>query len=426
MPIQNTATLHGFDFRNGRPQYSYGRWDIEPSLLRPPGGSDVLPITNRPSHLDLIHPGDTFVVEARGGDPAIKLSASCDVTLANISIYSTGGIGIQTQFSPNVSIQNVSIVPFPGTNRLVSTNAGGIAINETASNNTIENCTITGTQDDSISGNSGALGAVVAINGSMLKIEPIAIPSIFKVKNPLNGKNVYFIDPVSSLVVASATIPNGTQDPPYKSDFCITFPTAIPGLPLNALMFYASPDYRGNGLVIDHNRISSNTLARGIALSGHTGVRITNNTLTSIQEAGILCGTTGTFGPLNNIAIEHNTLNQTNLGTGVVGDFMLAAIQIYTVNSNTDLIVTEPNQNISVTNNHITDTPRTGIWMMNVAGGAVSGNVLQNTGYNPLPPLESTISSSFNLSGAKMILDFRTPILIQSSSITVGGNVYAP
>jgi hypothetical protein len=425
-PDQNSAIIYGFDFRNGQPVYSYGRWDLEqPTLPVSNPNSNIITITDPSSDLDLIQPRDTFVVEARGGGPAIKLSSSSDVTIANISIYSTGGVGIQTEFSPNVSIRNVSIVPFPGTNRLVSTNAGGIAINETASNNTIENCTITGTQDDSISGNSSALGRVVAQIGSTLTIEPIAIPTIFQVTNPLNGMNVYFIDPVSSLIVASATIQNA-PDQPYKLVFFITLATAIPSLPANALMFYASPDYRGNGLVIDHNRISSNTLARGIALSGHTGVRITNNTLTSIQEAGILCGTTGTFGPLNNIAIEHNTLNQTNLGTGVVGDFMLAAIQIYTVNSNTDLIVTEPNQNISVTNNHITDTPRTGIWIMNVAGGAVSGNVLQKTGYNPLPPLKSTITSSFNLSGAKEILDFRTPVIIQSSNITVGVNRYAP
>jgi hypothetical protein len=422
-PIQNNATIYGFDFRNGKPVYSWGRWDLQQPPTLP--NSNIITVTDPSSDLDLIHTGDTFVLEARGGGPVIELSSSSDITLANISIYSTGGVGIQTKFSPNVSIQNVSIVPFPGTNRLVSTNAGGIAINETAWNNTIESCTITGTQDDSISGNSSALGTVVAQNGSTLTIEPIAIPTIFNVTNPLNGMNVYFIDPVSSLLVASATIQNA-PDPPYNLDFFITLANSIPSLPANALMFYATPNYRGNGLVIDHNTISSNLLARGIGLSGHTGVRITNNTLTSIQEAAILCGTTGTFGPLNNIVIENNTLNQTNLGTGVVGDTMLAAIQIFTVNSNTDLIVTEPNRNISVTNNHITDTPRTGIWIMNVAGGAVSGNVLQNTGYNPLPPLESTIPSSFNLSGAKEILDFRTPVIIQSSNITVGVNPYAP
>jgi hypothetical protein len=193
-------------------------------------------------------------------------------------------------------------------------------------------------------------------------------------------------------------------------------------------MFYANPNYRGNGLIIEDNSISYNTLARGIGLSGHTGVSITNNTLTSIQEAGIICGTGGGYGLLSNLTIANNTLNQTNLGTGVVGGTMLAAIQILTTttNSNGYPILTQPNQNINIWNNQITGTPRTGIWVMNVSGGVISGNVLNHTAYHPWPPLKSTIPGQFNLSGAKAVLNFRTPVAIQSSNLTVVNNSYTP
>jgi hypothetical protein len=423
-PIQNAATLHGFDFRNGLPQYSYGRWDIEP----PAADNGVLTVTDRPSYLDLIQPGDTFVVEARGGGPAIGLASSSAITLSGISIYSTGGVGLQTEFSPSVSIENVSVMPPRGTNRLVSTNAGGIAINETAWNNSIVNCKISGTQDDSISGNSNALGTVQSQPSSTsLQVSIVDIPSIFNTANPLNGMEVTFVDPLSASVLGSATISNA-PGPPYKpgNSISVTLTQSIATLPANALMFYANPDYRGNGLVIEDNSISYNTLARGIGLSGHTGVSIVNNTLTSIQEAGIICGTGADYGLLSDFTIANNKLDQTNLGTGVVGDTMLAAIQILTTNSGGDLILTQPNQNINIWNNQITGTPRTGIWVMNVSSGVISGNVLNHTGYHPWPPLNSTIPSQFNLSGAKAVLNFRTPIVIQSSNLTVVNNSSTP
>jgi hypothetical protein len=422
-PIQNVAALHGFDFRYGLPQYSYGRWDFK----QPAADNGVLTVTNRPNGLDLIQPGDTFVVEARGGGPAISLASSSTITLSGISIYSTGGVGIQTQFSPNVSIQNVSIMPPPATNRLVSTNAGGIAINETASNNSIVNCNISRTQDDSISGNVDALGTVQKVSGTSLQVSVVAIPTIFPPKtNPLDGMDVMFVDPLTESVVGSATIANNAPVPPYKGIIQVPLTQPIGALPLNALMFYAEPNYRGNGLVIKDNSISYNTLARGIGLSGYTGVSITNNTLTSIQEAGIICGTGGDYGLLSNVRIANNKLDQTNLGTGVVGDTMLAAIQIFTTNSTGYLILTQPNQNIDITDNQITGTPRTGISVMNVSSGVISGNALKRTGYNPFPPLKSTISGQFNLSGAKAVLNFRTPVAIQSSNLTVVNNSYTP
>lgn len=424
--LLNPFTLYGFDFsRDREPRYTYGRWTILPPTVE----SDTITLEGPPPNLDhFIHSGDIFEVEARGGGPAIGLQSSFGVTLRGISIYSTGGVGIQTQFSPLVAIQSVFVEPPPRTNRLVSTNAGGIAVNETAWNNSIVNCKISRTQDDSISGNSNALGTVNKQSITSLELSVVDIPSIFNTDNPLNGMNVTFVDPSTALVIASATIANNAPGPPYIPGSTIKVPLteSITPLPANALMFYTEANYRGNGLIIEDNSISYNTLARGIALSGHTGVTITNNTLTSIQEAGIICGTGSDYGLLSNLTIANNTLNHTNLGTGIVGGTMLAAIQILTTNSDGYLILTQPNQNINITNNQITSTPRTGIWVMNVSSGVISGNVLKHTGYNPLPPLQSTIPGQYNLSGAKAVLNFRTPVAIQSSNLTVVNNSYKP
>jgi hypothetical protein len=200
-------------------------------------------------------------------------------------------------------------------------------------------------------------------------------------------------------------------------------------LPANAMMYSTNPVTRGVGLVIDSNDISSNTLARGIALSGQTGVTISNNMLSEIQEAGIVCGTNyapnpkhpgsySTFGPLSNIIISGNHLHQTNIGITPLGITMLAAIQILTINSEGGPASAEADQNISIINNEIEETPRTGIWVMNIQSGRITNNRIHNFGYNPAIPEGSHLNSGYDVT----VADFQKPLVVQSSEVTVGSN----
>jgi len=133
------------------------RWTILPLIEH----TDILTLEG---DVGLINAGDIFEVEARGGGPAIWVESCSEVQLNDLSIYSSGGVGIITNYSPSVLIENVKIIPRPLTNRLVSTNAGGIAVNSTAQDNIVRKCTISGTQDDCISGNSPAAGSVAFAN----------------------------------------------------------------------------------------------------------------------------------------------------------------------------------------------------------------------------------------------------------------------
>jgi hypothetical protein len=422
------ATLYGFDFRLGRLNPSTARWTISP-LTEP---SNVL--TLEQGNADLIKPGDTFEVEARGGGPAIWIQSCNSIQLQGLSIYSSGGVGIITNYSPGVSIESVKIIPRPGTNRLVSTNAGGIAVNATAEANSIQNCTISGTQDDCISGNSPAVGYVVG---------PILPPQLTCVLAEPNsqfvkvGSQVYFVDPFtggpitdSSKRVTICTIAalesSGTKQNPTLT---VTMQSSLPGLPAQAMMYSTNPATRGNGLLIDSNDISSNTLARGIALSGQTGVTISNNTLSLIQEAGILCGTNyaenpkqpgtySTFGPISNIIILQNHLHRTNIGITPLGITMLAAIQILTINSEGGPASVKADENISIIDNEIDETPRTGIWVMNIQSGQISNNLIRNFGYDPVLPKGSHLNPKFDVT----VADFQKPLVVQSSTVTIGGN----
>jgi Right handed beta helix region len=421
---QPGATLYGFDFRHGRLNPLTGRWTILPLTEQ----SNIL--TLEQGDVGPIEPGDIFEVEARGGGPAIWVESCSGIQLNDLSIYSSGGVGIITNYSPSVLIENVKIIPRPLTNRLVSTNAGGIAVNSTAQDNVVRKCTISGTQDDCISGNSPAVGSVVSLDPTSLTVV-LAQPNQEFIPD---GNQVYFVNPLTGGIVvdpssgqtivctvSSSSVTGNGQNKMMQ----VIMQSALPSEIAPQQMMYAmNTATRGQGLIIDSNDISSNTLARGIALSGQTGVTIINNTLSRIQEAGIICGTDyalkpkqSTYGPISNISILNNHLHRTNIGVGSIGITMLAAIQILTINLESAPASAEADENINILDNEIDDTPRTGIWVMNIGSGEILNNRIQRWGYNPSIS-RSTIPPQFPVTSS----DFQQALIIQSSSVVTGTN----
>jgi parallel beta-helix repeat protein len=254
----------------------------------------------------------------------------------------------------------------------------------------------------------------------------------------LFGQNsqVYFVDPATGGFVVDGsghtsmfTVAAAPQYSPTDKTLTVTVTSpTLQALPAQAMMYATDLATRGDGLIIESNDISSNRLARGIALSGQTGVTIQNNTLSGIQEAGILCGTDysanpkqpgsySTYGPMSNIFILHNHLHRANIGIGSIGITMLAAIQILTINLEAMPATAEADANIYILNNEIDATPRTGIWVMNTGSGEVSNNRLHRWGYDTTIP-NSTINSGFPVTSA----DFGQPLVIWSSSVSIGTN----
>ncbi len=96
--------------------------------------------------------------------------------------------------------------------------------------------------------------------------------------------------PIHDLLTLKLAIRTIESVASIKGQLNVTMTTDLPPmLPAYAMMYALNPATRGSGLLIDSNTISTNTLARGIALSGQTGVTISNNLIVSTEEAGILC-----------------------------------------------------------------------------------------------------------------------------------------
>jgi hypothetical protein len=68
---------------------------------------------------------------------------------------------------------------------------------------------------------------------------------------------------------------------------------------------------------------------------------------------------------------------------------MLAAIQILTINSEGHPASAKADEDISIIGNEIQETPRTGIWVMNIQSGEISNNVILDFGSNGIPKRRS-------------------------------------
>ena len=325
-------------------------------------------------------------------------------------------------------------MPPTGTNRVVSVNAGGIQINAIGNNVTVENSQILRAQDDLIAGYSAAVAKVA-------QDQPAEPPDVLTLDGaaPAAQAQVFFVNAASALPIGTpptgtaftAMAPTGTTDQVQLSPP----PTAQQrGLMAGAFMFDVSTAARGSGLLVSGNVIANSLLARGVALSGMSGVRVAGNTITGTQQAGILLNNSlfgkEDFGPSSGDAITDNTLMQTNMGLAGIGSGMLGTIEVVTISGLGRVVGTEPNFTITITGNKTSDTPRSGIWLQNIASGTVSDNAIACTGQNPAVgehptlPTGLRLPSDYKTNPAAVVRAFMRPISVMSSTMLFTGNTY--
>jgi hypothetical protein len=75
------------------------------------------------TQLATIQPGDTLVLELRAGIGAIFASNTTGLTIQNVSVYASGFIGVFTSYGSTITVDHVQVIPRPGTDRMISTNA---------------------------------------------------------------------------------------------------------------------------------------------------------------------------------------------------------------------------------------------------------------------------------------------------------------
>lgn len=386
------ATFHsvgawwGIVLRGGLPIADTGRLP-----LAPPTSSGTLQVTpgdmpwTQPAVLNTYQPGDVIVVTLRDGEATILVQGGDGIVVDGVDIYSSGTMGLHMDSASNSTITKVRVLPRPGTDRLISTNADGIHFSFIQNNNQIQYCYVNRTMDDGIALNSPFLAFV----GAQAGVSSALIQRNFQAQVP-NGTAVSFLNPNTGETIGRYVLT--AQSPPFSSSTSMsatyTFDQDLPPMQAGFGLVYADAANRGQSSVIENNVIEDILFARGIFLGGVTGVTVQDNTVRRTNCGGIVLHQDLAAYPTaanQNIRVQGNTVDQA-IGPAAVGTGAIAALgSIFVLATDVNFVpLPGPTAiNISILDNYISNAGRSAMWIGNVKGGNIQGNVIDGFGLYP-------------------------------------------
>ncbi|HYL77054.1 MAG TPA: hypothetical protein VEU96_22755 [Bryobacteraceae bacterium] len=411
-----------FGFRDGQELRTTGRMQATP-----PFNDSSIQITStqlwsQESNVASLQPGDTLVVNYRAGVGAIYADNVTAFTVQNVSIYASGFIGVLIGQGSLITIDHVQVMPRPGTDRLISTNADGIHLSRAGVNNVISNNIVKRGCDDGIA-IDGQWSAIVnaANNGPSVQVKRNS-NSVLAI-----GTSFDFINITNATIAGTAMITGETPAPAQQTGapnevIMLTLDHAIP-LQANFGVTPSDPKLRGSGTVISGNLVQEEVFARGIYPAGVANVTITDNMTQATNGTGILLEQDEALtynyktGPSSGIVIQNNIVDHA-LGYGTPGLSLqnaAAAINIVAYDQAFNWVSTTPFSNISVTGNFVSNSVRTGIRMENVAGGQITGNTILNYALQPTDYLWYLPACCETL--AQVQAEFLQPLLVVNSNL---------
>ena len=369
----------------------------------------------QPSVLSTYQPGDVIVVTLKDGDAPILVEGGDTIVLDGLDIYASGALGVHLDSTSNSTVSRVRVMPRPGTDRLISTNADGIHLSYVQSNNSVHHCYVSHTMDDSITMNSPFLAVVDKVTGT----RSVNITRNNQARIP-NGTSLSFINPGTGETLGPLQLT--FQNPAYGAansydqTAAYTFGPELPAVQNGFGIVYGDPANRGQGSVIENNLVEDTLFARGIFLGGVTGVIVQKNTVRRTDCGGIVVHHDLAAYPSaanQDIQILGNTVDGA-IGPAAVGTGAIAAlgsIFVLATDSSFAPLKIPTAVNITIANNYISNAGRAGIWGGNMDGGTIQGNTV--AGYNLYPQLALWgITQSF---ATQLTQDFTQSVVLRSS-----------
>jgi hypothetical protein len=421
-PIQG---YWGMIFRNGSIVPGTSR-----TLLQAPFTNNTIAIQDgapwaQAATLSTLQAGDTVVVYARGGGPAIFVEFGSGITLSNIAVYGSQSVLlIQTT---NTTVNGMRIEPRPGSGLIGG--VGGINFVPLGANDHIRNSYVARTIDDAIGFNNPGPANIISQPGT----RQLYISRFSSVHFP-NGTPMDFVDRGTTLESTAGTIVD--QQPPddpnsFPTNVTLTFDRDLPTVASNTMLVFGSAATRGQGSTIEDNIIEDTYGGRGLWLSGVEGVTVQRNVIRRTSMAGIVLWSStesvqdpgDDSPPSQNVLITDNVL-EGSLGPAAAGSGLgtsLGAVQVaYTTDPYFVFGATASHSNITIQNNYIADSERSGLWIGELNGGTLSNNLIIRYSQNP------TIGGLFGIPTEDQSLvtaDASVPVAIHySSSVVQTGN----
>jgi hypothetical protein len=414
-------SVYAFMFRNGQPASGLSRFK-----LQRPIAADRFTFADSGSPwetenvLTRIRAGDTVVVTERGGGEPVRVDRGDGITLQNIKIFSSGINGLQVNESSRSLIERVYVMPRPGTDRLISSNADGITLSQPGEGNTVRLCRSIRTLDDGFSPHSLVNGTVT----QKISARKLSVQRQHSIRMA-NGAAMVFQSRTNGQILDSAVIvsqtPPPTQAPTSGQTVQVEFDRDLSDLVVGSVLYSTDPSQRGNNTVLERNAVQDSVFARSISLWGLMNSTVRGNYVAGSHMAAIwgihrLIAGDWMSPPLENQAISNNTIDGavTNLGQGPIGK--MAGIQLLAQQGDSQPMLVSPHRNIQVVGNFIGESARSGIRIENVTEAIVSNNLIINANINPY--IDGYFQDTFEPYKA----EFRQPMILKTSQAVTNTN----
>jgi hypothetical protein len=374
--------------------------------------------------LNTYQAGDIAVVTLRDGDAPIFVEGGDAVVLEGIDVYASGTLGVHLDAAQDSIVSHVRVMPRPGTDRLISTNADGIHLSYIQSNNQVRSCYVSRTMDDGIALSSMFLAFANRTTGprtlTATRYNQSSVP---------NGTSVAFINPKTGEL--SAALHVVSQNPPYGSGLSYnpsvtyTFDGDLSGPIQNGFgLIFGDPVNRGQSSIVERNLVEDVLFARGIFLGGVSGVTVQKNVVRRTNCGGIVAHqdlAAYPSAPNRDLQIVRNTVDSA-IGPAAVGTGAIAAlgsIFVLATDSSFTPLVLPTATNITIAHNFIINAGRSGIWAGNMNGGAIQGNTVASFALYPQLAVWGVTQALAN----QLAQDFTQSVVVHGSqNVTVGQN----
>ena len=228
---------------------------------------------------------------------------SKNVKIENVEIYHTAGLGILSQFTENISMEGVKMIPNPNKNRYLSGHDDGFHFSNCKGQINIVNCEFAALMDDPVN-----------IHGTSVRIIKLLAPNKLRLKFmhhqtiglvwARSGEKIGFIHSETMKTVGSGIVDE--IDELSKEEFDITFKENVPdgiieGDALENLTWTPSAYISGNKFL--------SCRARGVLISTPGKVVIQNNHFESSGSAILIAGDANNWyetGAVKDVLIQNN------------------------------------------------------------------------------------------------------------------------
>lgn len=313
----------------------YNVTEVKPGLIRLNGAFTRTPAVG--NYLILRH--------SKRDHAGIFVLESNNVKLTNINVYHCAGLGCLSQFSRNLTYNNVNFIPNPSKNRYLSGHDDGFQVSNCAGKVNILNCSFGGLMDDPINVHGTSVKIMEKLSATKLRCKFMHEQSTGMTWGHLND-TIGFIENESMETLSKGTLKS--FDSVNPEDFIVEFNRPIPenvlaGDALENLSWSPSVDIKKCNF--------GSCRARGLLVSTPGKVLIEGNTFESSGSAILIAGDANGWyesGAVNDVIIRNNIFKAACMTS--MYQFCEAIVSVYPIIPTVD--PTKPfHRNIHIENN---------------------------------------------------------------------------